>query len=112
MDTHKHVRAVAVDQFDHLLRFTVHRCRHQPAELSDTVIAMHDIIADLQLIDLPQRDNSLTPSRVLTRHRHTVVPLKNLMVGVATYLQPLIHKSLMQRRLNRNKPNSCSVSVL
>ena len=95
MDAHKHVRPVAVDQFDHLLRFTVHRCRHQPAKLGNTMVAMYDVVAYLQLVDLPQRDNSFSAPRVLTRHRHTVVTLKDLMIRVATDLKSLIHKPLM-----------------
>ena len=53
MDAHKHIRTVAVIEFDHLLRFTVNRRRDESTELRNTVIAVHDVIAYLQLVDLP-----------------------------------------------------------
>ena len=103
MDGNEHVGAVAVIEFDHLLRFAVHRGCHQPAELSDTMIAMHDVVAYLQLVDLAEGDDRLSASRVLTRHRHAVVALKNLMIGVAADLQSLIHKPFVQGGLNADE---------
>ena len=103
MNGYKHIRSVAVVEFDHLLRLTVHRCGHQPAKLRNTVIAMHHVVTYLQLVDLAQGDDRFSASRVLTRHLHAVETLEDLVVRVAAYLQLLIHKPIMQRCVDRNE---------
>ena len=103
MNTNEHIRSVAVVEFDHLLRLTVHRRRDQTSELRNTMIAVNHIIAHLQLVDLAQGDDRFAASCVLTTHRHAMVTLEDLMVGIATYLQPLVHKPFMQRRVDADK---------
>ena len=72
------------------------------------MVAVNDVVAYAQLVDLAQRDNRLASPCVLARHLHAVVALENLVVGVAADLQPMVHKSLMQRRIDGNKSYSVS----
>ena len=97
MNRDEHVSAVAVVEFDHLLRLAVNRCSDESAELGDTVVGMNHIIAYLELVYLTQGDDCFAATRVLATHRHTVVTLENLMVGIAANLQSPVHESLMQR---------------
>ena len=103
MNAHEHIRSVAVVEFDHLLRLTVHRRRDQTSELRNTMIAVYDVVTYLQLVDLAQGDDRFAASCVLATHHHAVETLEDLMVGIATYLQPLVHKPFMQRRVDADK---------
>ena len=112
MDADEHVRPVAVVELDHLLRLAVHRRGDESSELGDAVVGMHDVIAYLQLVDLAQGDDGFAAARVLAGQRHAVEALEDLMIGVAADLQSPIHEPLVQRCVDRNEPNPCSVSVL
>ena len=100
MNRDEHVRPVAVDEFDHLLRLAVHGRCDQSAELGNTVVAMYHVIAYLQLVYLTQSDDGFSAPCVLAGHRHAVVTLENLMVSIAANLQLMVHKSFMQRRVD------------
>ena len=47
MNADKDIRSVAVVQFDHLLRFAVHRRGDESAEFGYTVIGVYDVVAYL-----------------------------------------------------------------
>ena len=47
MDADKDIRSVAVVQFDHFLRFAVHRSGDESAELRYTVVGVYDVVAYL-----------------------------------------------------------------
>ena len=97
MNRDKHIGSVAVVEFDHLLRLAVDGCSDESSELSDAVIGVHDVISYLQLVYLPQGDDSFSSACVLAGHGHAVVTLEDLMVGIAANLQSPVHKSLVQR---------------
>ena len=60
------------------------------------MIAVYDVVTYLQLVDLAQGDDRFAATCVLATHHHAVETLEDLMVGIATYLQPLVHKPFMQ----------------
>ena len=103
VDGHKHVRTVAVVQFDHLLRLAVHRRGDESAELGDTVVGVDHVIAYLQLVDLAQGNDRFAAPCVLARQLHAVVPLEDLVVGVAADFQLPVHKPLMERCVDTGK---------
>ena len=103
MNRDKHIRPVSIIEFDHLLRFAVHRRGHQSTESRYTMVGVNHIIAYLQLIDLAKSNNRLSSTSILARQGHAMIPLEDLMVGIAADLQTVIHKSLMQSCIDADK---------
>ena len=99
----EHAVPVAEHQLDHLLRLAVHGRGNQSAETRYTVVAVYHIVAYLQLVDLLEGDDSLAAAGVLARECHAVETLEDLVVGIAAYLQPFVHKTRMQRPVHCRK---------
>ena len=106
MNTNEYIRSVAVVEFDHLLRLTVHRRRDETSELRNTMIAVYDVVTYLQLVDLAQGDDRFAASCVFATHHHAVETLEDLMVGIAANLQSLVHKPFMQGAVYPNKQST------
>ena len=106
----KNTSAIAIVQTNHLLRATVDRRHDQTAETCNTVVGMYHVVTYTQLVNLTQGDDGFAATGILRGHRHAVIALEYLMVGVAANLQPVVYKSLMQRRIDTNKSNRQSRS--
>ena len=103
VDADEYGISVAVDEFDHFLRFAVDSGNHQAAELTYTVIRVYHIIADLQLIEFFERHHRFASACIIRGESNTMVTFENLMIGVASNLVRMIHPSAMQCVINRSK---------
>ena len=64
---------------------------------------MDNIIAYLELVDLAEGDDRLSSPCVLTGEGDAMVTFENLMIGIAAYLQAMIHKSFVQRSVDTDE---------
>ena len=103
MYAHEDCVAVAVDEFDHLLRFAVHTGGHQSSELANAVIGVHHVVAHLQLVELLECEYRLAAACIVRTERNAMVTLEDLMIGVAGNLARMIHPSAVQRVVNRRE---------
>ena len=65
------------------------------------MVRMYHIVAHLQLIQLLQGQQHLALASLVSTLLYFMVTLENLMVGPGTYLQVMVHKTLMQSRIDR-----------
>ena len=103
MYAHEDRVAVAVDEFDHLLRFAVHAGGHQSSELANAVIGVYDVVAHLQLVEFLEGKHRLAAACIIRTERDAMVTLEDLMIGVAGDLARMIHPSAVQRVVNRRE---------
>ena len=100
MDGYEDGIAVAVVEFEHLLQLAVDSCGDQSAEASDTMVAVYDVVAGLELVDLLERQHGFAAPSILAGERHAVVALEYLMVGVAGALCVVVYPAGMQRTVD------------
>ena len=112
MDGHVDAVAVLVDNLDHLLIPPTTsivrvrgRCRHsyQTAELTHTVIDMHDIVAYLKLLYLLQSQRHLAATGFVALQVVLVESVEYLVIGKDTDTQIVVSKALMQGLFDRRK---------
>ena len=103
MDVDQQHIVVTIDQLDRLVYLSVLNRTGQPAETAHTVVDMHHVIPHLQFVQLLNGQTltaiNLTPDLI------TVVPIKQLMVSIATIARNMINKTAVQRHIDRFKRN-------
>ena len=81
---------VLVGDFDHLLHHIALWHSHQTSETSHTVVDMHHIIANLELLNLFQCQCHLTPTSLVALQVVLVETVKDLMIGEEANLQRMV----------------------
>ena len=88
--------AVAVGELDGLLPTAVEVRRYQSGKLPYTVVRMYHVVAYLELINLFECDDGFASACVLRAQCDAMIAFEYLMIGIATYLRSMVHKSRVQ----------------
>ena len=96
---------VFIEQFYHFLHFSVDIGTHQSTKNSHTMINMHQIIAQLKLIQLFERHHYFSLTCFIGFELIFVKTVENLMIGVTQHRQIVIDKTFVQSIFNRLKMN-------
>ena len=105
MDRHVDAIAMLIEDLDHLLigLFALgvgDRHAHQPTELTHTMIDMHHKVANLELLDLLQRERHLTTTGLVALEVVFMETIEYLMVGKETDTQVVVSKTLVEGLIN------------
>ena len=75
----------------------------QSAELTHAVIDMHHEVANLELLDLLQRERHLTTTGLVALQVVLMETVEDLMIGKETDAEVVVGKALVERLFNRRK---------
>ena len=89
-----------VDNLDHLLVGVALRHAYQSTELTDTMIDMHHIVADLELLDLLKCQCHLAGTCLVGAQVVLMETVEDLMVGKHAEAQVVVGKALVERFLD------------
>ena len=95
-----HVDAVAplILNLDHLLMATVGQGHaHQAAELADAVVHVNHVVAQLELLNLLQRQGHLATACLVALQVVLVEAVEDLVVGEEAHPQVVVDEALVQR---------------
>ena len=108
MDRNKNKSVVLEKDLDHLLRTAIDIGLHKAAETPYAMIDMHDIVIDLDLIKLLERQSKLAGASLVRTQTIFMEPVKYLMIGKEASLRVMIDKTLMHRRIDRRESDILS----
>ena len=103
MNTDEYNVVVLINQPDGFLHFSVHFGTDQPAELSDTMIDMYDIVTGRELVQLLQRQRELSASCLVAFEVEFVEAVEQLVIREKTDTQSLIGKTFVYSFVDRGK---------
>ena len=97
-----------VENLDHLLVGLLtlrvgNRHAHQTAKLTHSMIDMHHEVADLELLDLLQRESHLTTTGLIALQVVLMETVEDLVVGKDTDMQVVVRKPLVERLIDRSE---------
>ena len=96
MDGHQHQVIVLVNDLDLLLISAALRHTDQTAELAYSMVDMHHVVTDLELLQLLKGKRNLSVTGAVTLETVFVEPVKYLMVSKETALEQAVGITLMQ----------------
>ena len=92
--------AILIDDLDHLLVTIPLGHAHQSCKLTHPMIHMHHVVANLELLDLLQREGHLTTARLVALQVVLMETVEDLVVGKDTDVQVVIDKTLVESILD------------
>ena len=103
--------ATVVDDLNHLLIAVTLRHAHQPAELSDAVVDMHYIVANLELLNLLECQRHLATTGSVGAQAVFVETVEYLMVGKDAQLQAVVGKTFVEGLFDSIEKHSSSLTA-
>ena len=112
VDAHVHLVIVLIHDADHLLIAVAGRHTHQSAELSDTIIHMHDEVAIIHLLQLLHGERHLSGSCRVGTEVVFMESVEDLVIGKEAGMLLMVHESLVDGFLYRGKPDLIPFQLL
>ena len=97
--------AMLVENLYHLLIAVTLRHADETAELTHTMIYMHHVVADFELLNLLQRKGHLSATGLVALEVILMEAVEYLVVGKYADAQIIVGKALVNGVLNRRKGN-------
>ena len=96
MNRHIDNIVVLIDNLDHLLHLPIRR--HQTTELTHTMIYMHHIITDSELLYFLQGESHLSPTGFIALQAIFMIAIEQLMIGKVALLYRMVNETFMDGR--------------
>ena len=103
MDADENDIVVLVDQLDGFLHLAVHFRADEAAELADTVVDMHDVVAGRELVQLLQREGEFSAPGLVALQVELVEAVEQLVVGEEADTQRLVGETFMYGLVDRGE---------
>ena len=105
----EHHIVVLIDNLDDFLHGVAIGNAHQTAKLSDPVVYVDHVIADVELLKLFQRKSHFAAPRLVAAEVILMETVENLMVGEKACLEVVVGKPGMQSTVHGNKTDTRSL---
>ena len=105
----EHHIVVLIDNLDDFLHGVAIGNAHQTAKLSDPVVYVNHVIADVELLKLFQRKSHFAAPRLVAAEVILMETVENLMVGEKACLEVIIGKPGMQSTIHGSKTDTRSL---
>ena len=92
-----------IENLDHLLIAISLWHSHQASELTDAMIDMHHVVANLKLLDFLQRESHLTTTGLIALEVILMETVEYLMIGEDADTKIIVSKAFMKGLFDRGE---------